>query len=71
MTAHSTTGTRRESTPSGDTCHPVVGDGTNKVPIYSTGCSNCGCVWDGFYIKMSFMGPPNYCPRCGARVDDS
>ena len=46
-------------------CHPT---GEPPVPKYCTGCSNCGCVWDNFYRQLSFMGPPNYCPRCGAKV---
>ena len=50
------------------TSRAVLGDGTNIVPKYWTGCSNCGCVWDMFYISLAFMGPPDYCPRCGARV---
>lgn len=50
------------------TSRAVYGDGTNIVPRYMTGCSNCGCVWDMFYISLTFMGPPDYCPRCGAKV---
>lgn len=46
----------------------VIGDGSNKVPRYFTGCSNCGCVLDPFYTMGGFMGPPEYCPRCGAKV---
>lgn len=38
------------------------------VPKHSTGCSNCGAVWDFFYNKLAYMGPPNYCPKCGAKV---
>ena len=46
------------------TCHP-----TSKwpVPKHQTGCSNCGCAWDWFYVMGGFNGPPNYCPRCGAK----
>ena len=38
------------------------------VPKHFTGCSNCGCTWDWFYKMGGFNGPPNYCPRCGAKV---
>lgn len=49
------------------TCHPTS---KRPVPKYQTGCSNCGCVWDWFYRQHDFMGPPNYCPRCGAKVTE-
>lgn len=29
-------------------------------------CSNCSYSWEGFYGAPPFVGPPNYCPRCGA-----
>lgn len=54
----------------GKTCHAEVGDGSGLVPKHWTGCSRCGCVWDYFYNNMAFMGPPEYCPRCGARVTE-
>lgn len=38
------------------------------VPKHWTGCSNCGSVWDFFYNNCGYMGPPNFCPRCGAKV---
>lgn len=44
-------------------CHPTK---KRPVPKYFVGCSNCGCVWDFFYNTCGYMGPPNYCPRCGA-----
>lgn len=44
-------------------CRPVS---EPPVPRYWTGCSNCGCVWDMFYVTIGFDGPPNYCPKCGA-----
>lgn len=44
-------------------CHPTR---KKPVPKHFTGCSNCGYVWDWFYQAPPFMGPPNYCPRCGA-----
>ena len=48
-------------------CHPTS---EPPVPKHQTGCSNCGYVWDWFYIQLPFMGPPNYCPRCGAMNED-
>lgn len=47
------------------TCHPTS---KRPVPKHQTGCSSCGCVWDWFYVMGGFNGPPNYCPRCGAKV---
>lgn len=44
-------------------CHPTT---KPPVPKHWTGCSNCGLVWDWSYKMPPFMGPPNYCPRCGA-----
>ncbi len=49
-------------------CEPIVGDGENGVPLYQTGCSNCGCPWDWFYNTPRWDGPPKHCPDCGARV---
>lgn len=48
-------------------CHPTMEPPVHK---YQTGCSNCGCTWDWFYRQLDFMGPPNYCPRCGAKVTE-
>lgn len=46
-------------------CHPTT---ERPVPKHCTGCSNCGAVWDFFYVILGYMGPPSYCPRCGAKV---
>lgn len=46
------------------TCHPTT---PPKRPEYSVECSNCACPWGYFYNVSCFMGPPNYCPRCGAK----
>lgn len=45
-------------------CHATSGP---PVPEHFTGCSACGAVWDFFYVTGGYMGPPDYCPRCGAR----
>ena len=45
-------------------CHATS---ESPVPTYQTGCSECGEVWDDFYRRLKWMGPPNFCPRCGAK----
>ena len=35
-------------------------------PTRKRTCSNCRYSWEGFYGAPPFMGPPNFCPRCGA-----
>lgn len=46
-------------------CHPTT---EPPVPKHFIGCSNCGAVWDFFYNILGYMGPPSYCPKCGAKV---
>ena len=50
------------------TCHATSNP---PVPKHWTGCSNCGSVWDFFYNICGYMGPPNFCPKCGAKVVDA
>ena len=50
------------------TCHATSNP---PVPKHWTGCSNCGSVWDFFYNICGYMGPPNFCPKCGAKVVDT
>lgn len=52
----------------GLTCHIVWGNESNPVPEHSIGCSNCGCVLDRLFGLHGYIGPVNYCPRCGAKV---
>lgn len=47
-------------------CHPK----SQQTFGHRTGCSNCGCAWGLFYRQLPFMGPPNYCPWCGAMNQD-